>query len=171
LRHLLCHLDGRSTTPQRMEPEDAPWDPDLAQIMMRCKFFLAILSSICWYQWMARQAFVGCIIEPTRRYNCGSQLTSTVGVQMKNSLTVVNDGRRVSRRARTPSPHEVERLSNRIAVLEHILSVLRAELQIAGRKDRSKIGPRRVSLCVRRPIAVRYQTPAESGSRRASSRP
>ena len=26
---------------------------DLAQ-MMRCKFLLAILSSICWYQWIAR---------------------------------------------------------------------------------------------------------------------
>ena len=85
---------------------------------------------------------------------------------MKNDLTVVNNEWQVSRRT-----HEVERLSKRIAVLEQILAVLRAELQIAGPADRSKIGLRRVALCVRRPIAARYQTPTESGNRRASSRP
>ena len=85
-----------------------------------------------------------------------------------NDLTVMNDGRQVSRRARTPFPHEIERLSKRIAVLEQILAVLRTELQIAGPGD--IIGPRRVALCVRRPIAARYQTPTESGNRRASSR-
>ena len=82
-----------------------------------------------------------------------------------NDLTIMNDRQRVSRRT-----YEVERLSKRIAVLEQILAVLRTELQIAGPADRSKIGLRRVALCVRRPIAGRYQTPAESGNRRASSR-
>jgi hypothetical protein len=61
---------------------------------------------------------------------------------MKNDLTVMNDGRQVSRRARTPFSHEVERLSKRIAVLEQILARLRTELQIAGPGDRSKIGLR-----------------------------
>jgi hypothetical protein len=89
---------------------------------------------------------------------------------MKNGLTIVNDGRRVSRTAQTPIPHEAERLSERIAVLEQILSVLRAELQIAGRNDKSKIALERATLRVRRPIAGRYLTPAESGNRRASSR-
>jgi hypothetical protein len=84
---------------------------------------------------------------------------------MKNGLTVVNDGRQVWRRARTPIPHEAERLSKRIAVLEQMLAVLRTELRIAGPNDRSNIGLRRVSLCVRRPIAGRYQTPAESENR------
>jgi hypothetical protein len=90
---------------------------------------------------------------------------------MKNDLTVVNDGRQFSRRARAPIPHEAERLSERIAVLEKILSVLRAELQIASRNDRSKITVERATPFVRRPIAARYQTPAESGNRRASCRP
>jgi hypothetical protein len=80
---------------------------------------------------------------------------------MKNDLTVVNDGWQVSRRT-----HEVERLSKRIAVLEQMLSVLRAEFHIGGPNDSF----RRAALCVRRPIAERYQTPAESGNRRASSR-
>jgi hypothetical protein len=39
-----------------------------------------------------------------------------------------------------------------------------------GRNNRFKIGLERVALWVRRPIAGRYQTPAESGNRRASSR-
>ena len=95
---------------------------------------------------------------------------SWLGCQMKNGLTVVNAGRQVSRRARAPFPHDAEHLSKRIAVLEQILSILRAELQIAAPNDRSKIGLRRVVLCVRRPIAGRYQTPAESGNRQASSR-
>jgi hypothetical protein len=81
----------------------------------------------------------------------------------------MNDGRQVSRRARTPKPHEAERLSKRIAVLERRLSILRTELQIAGRNNGSKIGLERVALRVRRPIAGRYLTPAESGNRRASS--
>ena len=89
---------------------------------------------------------------------------------MKNGLTVVNDGEQVSWRAPAPSPCEAEQLSKRIAVLKQILSVLRAELQNAAPNDKSKIGLRRVVLCVRRPIAGRYQTPAESENRRASSR-
>jgi hypothetical protein len=77
----------------------------------------------------------------------------------------------ITRRARAPFPYEAERLSERIAVLEQMLSVLRAELQIGSPNNRSsKIGLRRAALCVRRPIAGRYQTPAESGNRRASSR-
>jgi hypothetical protein len=89
---------------------------------------------------------------------------------MKKGLTVVNDGRRVSRRGRAPFPYEAERLTRRIVVLEQILFVLRTELQMVGPNDRSKIGLRRVALCVRRPIAGRYQTPAESENRRASFR-
>ena len=82
----------------------------------------------------------------------------------------MNNGRQVSRRARTPFPHEAERLSKRIAVLDRILSALSTELQIASRNNRLKTGLARVSLCVRRPIAARYQTPTESGNRRASCR-
>jgi hypothetical protein len=82
----------------------------------------------------------------------------------------MSNGRQVTRRARAPFPHEAERLSKRIAVLEQILSDLRTELQITGPNDRSTIGLRRAALCVRRPIAGRYQTPPESGNRRASSR-
>jgi hypothetical protein len=83
----------------------------------------------------------------------------------------MSNGRKISRRARAPFPYEAERLSKRIAVLEQMLSVLRAELQIGSPNNRSsKIGLRHAAFCVRRPIAGRYQTPAESGNRRASSR-
>jgi hypothetical protein len=93
------------------------------------------------------------------------------GVKLTNSFRIVRDGREISRRVRARCPHETERLSKRIAALDRILSALRAEqLQIAGRNKRLKIGLARVSLCVRRPIASRYQTPTESGNRRASSR-
>ena len=81
-----------------------------------------------------------------------------------------NGGAQILRRARFPKPHEAERLFKRIAVLEQRLSVLRRELQIAGRNSGSKIGLKRASLCVRRPIAGRYLMPAVSGNRRASSR-
>jgi hypothetical protein len=99
-------------------------------------------------------------------------------IELANSLAftvggvkLTKDGRKISRRARVRCPHEAERLSKRIAALDRILSALRAErLQIAGRNKRLKIGLARVSLCVRRPIASRYQTPTESGNRRASSR-
>jgi hypothetical protein len=77
------------------------------------------------------------------------------------------------RRARAPFPCEAERLSKRIAVLEQMLSVLRAEPRIGSPNDRSKIGLGRVALRARRPIRPiggRYQTPAESGNRRAFSR-
>ncbi len=72
--------------------------------------------------------------------------------------------------------HEIERVSRRIAVLESRLSALRTELQIASGNGRLKIaleretGLERVGPYVRRPIAARYQTPPESGNRRASSR-
>jgi hypothetical protein len=91
---------------------------------------------------------------------------------MKNDLTVVNDQQQVSPRAGAPFPLcEAERLSKRIAVLEQMLSVLRrAKLQTDGPNDKSRIGPGRAALCVRRPIAGRYQTPAESGNHRAFSR-
>ena len=82
----------------------------------------------------------------------------------------MSNGLLVSRRARTPFPHEAERISKRIAVLDGILSALRTEAQIAGRNKRLKIGLARVSPCARRRIAGRYLTPAESGNRRASSR-
>ena len=81
-----------------------------------------------------------------------------------------NGGAQILRRARFPKPHEAERLFKRIAVLEQRLSVLRTEIQFAGRISRSKIGLKHASLCVRRPIAERYLTPAESGNRRPSSR-
>ena len=143
---------------------------DLAQ-MVRCKLLLAILSASGGIRRSLGRRLLGALLNRRAVTIAVANSLSRLGCQMKNGLTVVNDGRRVSRRARTPSPREVGRLSNRIAVLEHILSVLRAELQIAGPNDRSKIGPRRVALCVRRPIAARYQTPTKSGSRRASSRP
>jgi hypothetical protein len=84
----------------------------------------------------------------------------------------MSNGRQVSARARAPFPLcEAERLSKRIAVLEQMLSVLRrAKLQTGGPNDKSRIGLRCAVLCVRRPIAGRYQTPPESGNRRASSR-
>ena len=100
-----------------------------------------------------------------------NSLAFTVGgVKLTNSFRIVKDGREISRRARARCPHEAERLSKRIAALDRMLSALRAELQVAGRNKRLKIGLARVSLCVRRPIASRYQTPTESGNRRASSR-
>lgn len=100
-----------------------------------------------------------------------NSLAFTVGgVKLTNSFRIVKDGREISWRARARCPHEAERLSKRIAALDRILSALRAELQIAGRNKRLKIGLARVPLFVRRPIASRYQTPAESGNRRASSR-
>jgi hypothetical protein len=86
----------------------------------------------------------------------------------------MNDGRQISRGARTA--HEVERLSKRIAVLQQRLSVLKTKLSIPGRYNRLRIGLgheiglERVGLYVRRPIAARYQTPPESGNRRAFSR-
>jgi hypothetical protein len=65
---------------------------------------------------------------------------------MKDDLTVVNDERQVSPRARAPFPCEAERLSKRIAVLEQMLSVLRmAKLQTDGPNDKSQIGARACS--------------------------
>ena len=81
----------------------------------------------------------------------------------------MNNGQQIPRRARAQFPQEILRLSSRIAVLEQRLSVLRTELA-AGQNDGFKIGLVRAGPCVRRPIASRYQTPAESGNRRASSR-
>jgi len=83
----------------------------------------------------------------------------------------MSNGRQVSRRARAPFPCEVERLSKRIAVLEQMLSVLgRAEFHTDAPNHKSRIGLRRAAFCARRSIAGRYQTPAESGNRRVSSR-
>lgn len=95
---------------------------------------------------------------------------------MTDSFSAVKDEREVPRRVRSRLPHEAEQISERIAVLDQILSALAAQLQVVGRNKRLKVNPRlkinlaRVSLCFRRPIAARYQTPTESGSRRASSR-
>lgn len=135
--------------------------------MPRWKSILGSNSVLQWYDPCAhcRRAVPRCIIEPTWHGDCHNQLAiRRWGYQMNNGLA------QILRRARSPKPHEIARLSKRIAVLERRLSVLRTELQIAGRNNRSKIGLKRPALCARRPIAGRYLTPAESGNRRASSR-